>query len=49
MHYRQQNLGKGVTVPCIDRDLTDAPDTPARRELAANLSLVSLDLRVIAA
>ena len=40
MHYQLQNLGKGVTVPCIDRDLTGSPDTPARRELAADIYAV---------
>ena len=37
MHYRIENLGKDVMVPCIDLDLTGSPDTPARRELAAHI------------
>jgi alpha-ketoglutarate-dependent taurine dioxygenase len=37
MHYRIEDLGKGVTVPCIDLDLTGSADAPARRELAASL------------
>ena len=37
MHYRLEDLGKGVMVPCIDLDLTGSPDAPARRELAASI------------
>ncbi len=37
MKYETIDLGKGLTLPCIQLDLTGSTDTPARRELKAQI------------
>lgn len=45
MKYETVDLGKGLTLPCIQLDLTGSTDTPARRELKAQIYHSWLPLR----
>ena len=37
MQYETVDFGKGLTLPCIQLDLTGSTDAPARRELNAQI------------